>query len=642
MSGLDRDCVANDLVHLAACVQKNLAKVVKLISTIGQSIGVVLDATANGILEHHVEMTLACLWVLICRTELFDRQSNNTEEGRRERMLEWYQDATDFVGLAAPVDLEVHDLAASWHSGQAFCLLIASKNPKLVDWASLLARDDLAVLQFALGVLQRHFGAPETVQAQDFTRNGGLDEESMLVYLHMMRQAMHRYEETDEDTLELSQHGSENLMSHSALVPGSSRWRSVFAENPHEPLRLKSDPLVCPSSPFTVTLKLLESLSGSLESTDSQQWFEEVLRSCEVVECARYAPFVDGFRGLSGRVDSMAVFAAMVLACTDEPIDEKLRLICSQCTSSDEIDAAAASDLWKAMNAVGKFVASEVASQLSLLFESSDSAASNKFQRKVAKMCRMSAHADTMTAQMFDEFGAKAIPVQVFCKWCAMKPQVQLWTDWLGWWCRLAFARLSSSVDQYWSERSKLVEGAMDCSLDTIEIMLAGAQDGQVDEADFLDMLTEIGIPATVTVTRMYRLFDPTVQGQPDARVVQAALALLGPESQIEKLEFIVRAALAEPEKTRRKLVDSVMQPFALVAREVVVSSVASFGGLTCAQTKDGKEVLVDACRGLDEYVDRLSTAVLKNLGGEAGRVNFDDFSAAFQAVPNVSRWMDT
>ena len=89
MSGLDRDCVANDFVHLAACVQKNLAKVVKLISIIGQSIGVVLDATANGILEHHVEMTLACLWVLICRTELFDRQSNNTEEGRRERMIEW-------------------------------------------------------------------------------------------------------------------------------------------------------------------------------------------------------------------------------------------------------------------------------------------------------------------------------------------------------------------------------------------------------------------------------------------------------------------------------------------------------------------------------------------------------------------------
>ncbi len=582
-------------------------------------------------------MTLSCLWILICRTELFVESELNTDETRREAAMKWYQDTTAAAALAAPVDIQVYNLTDSWVNGRAFCLLLASIDPQMVDWRRLQSQSDEAVMHFALTVLQRQFGAPPVAQAQDFMRNGCLDEQAMLVYLHMIRATMSAYDGNRANLLETG--NVDVKLPHASFLPGGVQWRFVFGEFPHEPLQRLSDRLLYPTMPIFDKLQDLDYSSMSMTSSDGQHTFAQVVKSCGTSDDSWFTAFVDRFREPAGRLDMKAAFCAMIL-CTDKAPIEMLRLMCAQFTSSNVIDALCAADLWTALHKVGKFAACEAALQFSQLFDANNAATTKEtFRGNVVQNCKLGTYADRMTAAMFDEFRANTMPLEVFCNWCSMKPEVQLWTDWLGWWCRLGIARLSSSPEQYWSERSQLYSRSINSSLAGLEATLSVVKNGQISEPEFLELGAEIGVGVT-TAMRLFRLFDPQSQKYADAYVAKAALALLGPESRAEKIAFIVQAALAVEAVNITKLVHTVMQPFALVAREVMVCSITSLGDLLFSSTKSTKDLLAESCVELDNHVDHLTAVVRARLGSE--RINCAKLAEVLQDTPGVDQWIST
>ena len=274
-------------------------------------------------------------------------------------------------------------------------------------------------------------------------RNGCLDEQVMLVYLHMIRSAMVGYNGNRTNILKTG--NVDARPSHESFLPGSVRWRSVFGDYPHDAIGRKSDRLLCPSAPIIERLQNVEYHTISMSSSDGQHMFAEVAKSCGNSDDSWFTAFLEGFREPTGRVDMKAAYCAMVL-CTDKAPIELLRLMCAQFTSSNVVDALCAADMWTALHKVGRFVAGEAALQFSRLFETNNAATSkDSFRGNMVKHCKLSTFADRMTTSMFDEFRANAMPLEVFCNWCSMKPEVQLWADWLGWWCRLGIARLSSS-----------------------------------------------------------------------------------------------------------------------------------------------------------------------------------------------------
>ena len=169
--------------------------------------------------------------------------------------------------------------------------------------------------------------------------------------------------------------------------------------------------------------------------------------------------------------------------------------------------------------------------------------------------------------------------------------------------------------------------------------MLSVAKKGQISEPEFLEMSAEIGVGVT-TAKRLFRLFGPQNQDYADAYVVKAALALLGPEGRAEKVSFIVQAALAAEPVNTTKLVHTVMQPFALVAREVMVCSIASLGDLLFSSTKGTKDLLAESCIELDNHVHHLIAVVLERLGNEP--VTGAQLTEVLQATPGVGQWIST
>ena len=115
---------------------------------------------------------------------------------------------------------------------------------------------------------------------------------------------------------------------------------------------------------------------------------------------------------------------------------------------------------------------------------------------------------------------------------------------------------------------------------------------------------------------------------------------MLGPESHSEKLVVVVQTALALKPMTTRNLVQKIMQPFALVAREVTVGMITSLGDLLFSHSKDTKDLLAESCRELDKHVNHLTAVVLEHLSSE--RVTCEQMTAALHETPGVIAWIST
>ena len=571
----------------------------RVVTQIGHSVGIEVEATAGGILEHRTEMTLSCLWALICRAELFDQKGKNTDHARRQRFIEWYRSATSDL-TARP---EVHDLTKCWQSGHALCALIASANPRLLGWAAVPSADE-AALGLALRLLHSHFGVP-MLRTHDFLCSRGPDEQCVMLYLHVVRKAM------------AGREPSGPMEFRPLFLPGSPKWRAVFGAHPRVPLRPNVGGLSqsrrciglgwCPS--LSALAGVAESLGEVHHSGDG--WFEATLDALNISDAKRYERILTSFASPRETVDVKAVFCMLVL-CSSDAYEDKLALAIAQYAdaTTGDVTLVAAAEFWSMVNGVGEFVLSELGRQMQQLcgFDEDPGASHDReaYRLKVAKLCNVNCRTETMTAQMFAEFGGN-IPTEVFCQWCAIKPQVRTWFEWLGCLCRQAIMRMSADDPQACCADDSCK------SLGDIESLSVGVG-RQLFLSDFETMLPQLGVTDSDSISRLFKLLDQDGTGQVNEPFARTAFSLLAVDDAAEKIRFAFQSATQEQPRSSDlapgNALSVLLQSWLLVAREVVNCSITNAADLLCAETQDIKAVLLETCTRLDVHVSAIIDSV--------------------------------
>eukprot|EP01124_Arcella_intermedia_P004592 TRINITY_DN1259_c0_g1_i5.p1 TRINITY_DN1259_c0_g1~~TRINITY_DN1259_c0_g1_i5.p1 ORF type:complete len:939 (-),score=329.24 TRINITY_DN1259_c0_g1_i5:79-2895(-) len=96
----------------------------------------------------------------------------------QQKMLEWCKLRTrSYTGV------KVVDFSGSWRDGLAFCALIDSIKPGLLDFSSLSPTNELANHTLAFKVAQEHLGIPELLEPEDMLVGSKPEQRSVMTYL---------------------------------------------------------------------------------------------------------------------------------------------------------------------------------------------------------------------------------------------------------------------------------------------------------------------------------------------------------------------------------------------------------------------------------------------------------------------------
>lgn len=130
--------------------------------------------SAEDVADGNIKVILGLVWMLVLRYDLHDVVEAGSEEPAKVALLRWCQTAT--TGHAG---VDVRDFTRSWHDGLAFCALIHTHRPELVDFGSLGSGGEAAIA-LAFEVAEKQLGMPRLIDARDVLV---ADENSMIAVL---------------------------------------------------------------------------------------------------------------------------------------------------------------------------------------------------------------------------------------------------------------------------------------------------------------------------------------------------------------------------------------------------------------------------------------------------------------------------
>ncbi|XP_059396800.1 F-actin-monooxygenase mical1-like isoform X1 [Carassius carassius] len=123
-----------------------------------------------------------------------------------EDLLSWCQKNT-----AGYKHVKVKDLSESWRSGMALCALIHNFRPKLIDLSSLDEHNVIRNNKLAFDLVEREFGIPPVMCANEMISCGKIDQLSMVFYLTQIRNALTEKESPAECSISLSPNNTLSL-----------------------------------------------------------------------------------------------------------------------------------------------------------------------------------------------------------------------------------------------------------------------------------------------------------------------------------------------------------------------------------------------------------------------------------------------
>ncbi|XP_052397315.1 F-actin-monooxygenase mical1 [Carassius gibelio] len=125
---------------------------------------------------------------------------------RLEDLLSWCQKNT-----AGYKHVKVKDLSESWRSGMALCALIHNFRPKLIDLSSLDEHNVIRNNKLAFDLMEREFGIPPVMRANEMISCGKIDQLCMVFYLTQIRNALTEKESPAECSISLSPNNNLSL-----------------------------------------------------------------------------------------------------------------------------------------------------------------------------------------------------------------------------------------------------------------------------------------------------------------------------------------------------------------------------------------------------------------------------------------------
>lgn len=129
------------------------------------------------IVDGNLKMTLGMTWAIILRNFI-----ESIKEGgatAKEGLLLWCQNKT-----AGYKNVKIKDFSRSWKNGLGFCALIHTHRPDLIDYDSLVQKDDPALaLETAFEVAKQNFDIPRILEVEDIMQSETLDDKSIMAYV---------------------------------------------------------------------------------------------------------------------------------------------------------------------------------------------------------------------------------------------------------------------------------------------------------------------------------------------------------------------------------------------------------------------------------------------------------------------------
>ena len=83
-------------------------------------------------------------------------------------------------------EVEVNDLVESFYDGKAFCAMVDSMKPGVINWADVANMEPVDRLNLAFTVADKEFGIPQLLDAADLVNpdvDARADEKCLMTYL---------------------------------------------------------------------------------------------------------------------------------------------------------------------------------------------------------------------------------------------------------------------------------------------------------------------------------------------------------------------------------------------------------------------------------------------------------------------------
>uniref|UniRef100_A0A914LVI8 Calponin-homology (CH) domain-containing protein n=1 Tax=Meloidogyne incognita TaxID=6306 RepID=A0A914LVI8_MELIC len=138
---------------------------------------------AEDIADGNEHLILGLIWTIILRFTIENIEIEAKESGERkhakEALLLWCQRKT-----AGYPNVRIDNFSSSWRSGLAFCALIHSHHPELINFDGLNTQDPLSNLNMAFDVAERKLDIARLLDAEDVNVSCP-DEKSIITYVSL-------------------------------------------------------------------------------------------------------------------------------------------------------------------------------------------------------------------------------------------------------------------------------------------------------------------------------------------------------------------------------------------------------------------------------------------------------------------------
>jgi hypothetical protein len=141
----------------------------------------------SDIVDRNRKLTLGLIYRLIMEHQMLKPEEATSNKTVSQRNKAAKSNLLQFVkGQTAAYEVEVNDLVESFYDGKAFCAMVDSMKPGVLNWADVANMSPEGRLNLAFSIADREFGIPKLLDAADLVNpdvDSRADEKCLMTYL---------------------------------------------------------------------------------------------------------------------------------------------------------------------------------------------------------------------------------------------------------------------------------------------------------------------------------------------------------------------------------------------------------------------------------------------------------------------------
>ncbi|KAI3383250.1 hypothetical protein SNEBB_000251 [Seison nebaliae] len=149
------------------------------------------------VVDKNPTLILGLIWTIILRfqiqpIEMVEEEETKEKRSAKEALLLWCQRRTQTYP-----NIDITNFTTSWRNGLAFCALIHSHNPNLLDYQKLEERNELQNLRLAFNTAEQHLGIAKILDEEDIAVDRPDDKVVMTYVTQLLNAQFVNYRKTE-------------------------------------------------------------------------------------------------------------------------------------------------------------------------------------------------------------------------------------------------------------------------------------------------------------------------------------------------------------------------------------------------------------------------------------------------------------